>query len=280
MARAAAAEHTSPLDYYARPGIMTDPGRYSYLFSDLPRSIAGLCRVAQGLLMHPLAGHIYGVKPTSESKNALEMRPISAMLAAIHERDARPLTVAREPKERIIGNCRDFAVTTCAMLRYQAVPARVRVGFAAYFGPAMNYDHWLCEYWNESERRWVLVDAQLDDAQRQDSKITFDPLDVPRDKFIIAGRAWQLCREGRESPRRFGFNAKLRGMPFIRGSLVQDLLSLNKIEALPLREWQDIVGKDNLSSEELSYCDHIAALALSVNELFHEVRAAHETSIY
>src|SRR6516165_7569409 len=27
-------------------------------------------------------------------------------------------------------------------------------------------DHWVCEYWNGAEERWVLVDAQLDELQQ------------------------------------------------------------------------------------------------------------------
>ena len=48
----------------------------------------------------------------------------------------------------------------------------------------------MCEYWAEDEGRWVLVDAQLDELQCDVLKMSFDPLDVPRDQFIVGGKAW------------------------------------------------------------------------------------------
>ena len=38
--------------HYLKPGVMTTPGSYQPLFADLPRGIADLAKVAQGLLIH------------------------------------------------------------------------------------------------------------------------------------------------------------------------------------------------------------------------------------
>src|SRR5919202_1346888 len=125
---------TAPLEYYARPGIMTDPGEHGDLFDGLPDSIAELCEVVQGLLMHPFAARMYGVRlQAARKKRELDIRAVSEMLAVMRERDERPLSVAREPGERLVGNCRDFATLTVAMLRHKGVPARVRVGLATSF---------------------------------------------------------------------------------------------------------------------------------------------------
>src|SRR5215813_8803734 len=84
--------------------------------------------------------------------------------------------------------------------------ARARVGFGAYFNPGKFEDHWVGEYWNTAEQRWILVDAQLDAVQRKTFKVDFDPRDVPRNGFIIAGDAWQQCRAGRADPSAFGLS--------------------------------------------------------------------------
>jgi hypothetical protein len=76
-------------------------------------------------------------------------------------------------------------------------PARPRCGFGAYFLPNHYEDHWVCEYWNEAGGRWVLVDAQLDELQRNVLETSFDTLDVPRDQFIVGGAAWKMCRSER-----------------------------------------------------------------------------------
>ena len=62
-----------------------------------------------------------------------------------------------------------------------------------------------------------LVDAQLDGPQCKAFRPDFDPLDVPRDRFIIAGDAWQMCRRGRADPDQFGLSLvpHLHGLWFV-----------------------------------------------------------------
>ncbi len=37
-----------PLEYYARPGLMTDPGEHASLLDGLPTEIPALCQVVRG----------------------------------------------------------------------------------------------------------------------------------------------------------------------------------------------------------------------------------------
>jgi hypothetical protein len=46
-------------------------------------------------------------------------------------------------------------------------------------------------------------------------KIGFDPFDVPREAFLVGGRAWQRCRSGTADPDTFGLDPRApepRGM--------------------------------------------------------------------
>ena len=264
------------LEYYARQGVMTDPGPFAHLLDDLPHDIPSLCRVVQGLLMHPFETRLYEVELTSVQRKEVNIRPVAQMLKLMHTLDNRPFTVARPPDERVVGNCRDHAVLFCAMLRHQGVPARVRVGFAAYFGPQMNYDHWVTEYWNAGQRRWVLVDSQIDESQRQAHQVTFDTGDLGPEQFYIAGRAWQLCRAGQAKSGKFGHNSKVRGWPYLRTSLVQDLAALNKIEVLPWDNWWELTtkGDEAVTPEEKTLLDHLAGLTTADNTRFAELLAA------
>ncbi len=45
--------------------------------------------------------------------------------------------------------------------------------------PGKYEDHWVCEYWNPDEERFVRVDAQIDDVQQGALEIDFDRLDLP-----------------------------------------------------------------------------------------------------
>ena len=126
----------------------------------------------------------------------------------------------------------------------------------------INYeDHWVCEYWHEAAKRWVLVDVQLDDLQCNKLSIPFDPLDVPRDQFIVGGQAWQLCRSGEADPDAFGIH-DMHGLWFVRGNLVRRrVAALNKMELLPWDVWGIIEGADeSLSVDDRRFLDTIANL--------------------
>ncbi len=245
---------TSPQTYYARVGIITDPREHREMFAELPITVAELCRVIQGILLHKFTTNMYDVKLSSTRKQEVFLRSMAQMLGRLRELDDRPLTIARPPEWRLVGNCRDFAVMLCSMLRYQGIPARMRSGFASYFRPGMQEDHRVCEYWHAESKRWIAVDAQLDEIQRSALAIDFEPLDVPSDKFMCAGKAWQLCRAHQADPRKFGI-MNIRGMNFIRANLLFDLVALNKVEVLPWDYWWNILLKEKLTAQETAYLD-------------------------
>ncbi|MBN1285505.1 MAG: transglutaminase domain-containing protein, partial [Anaerolineae bacterium] len=190
--------------YYTEPGVMTDPGAHTDLLKGLPGDIPSLCKVVQGVLLHMHWAKRYGQELTEERKAEANIRRASDRLADIRAKDPRPVIEARPPELKQVGTCRDYTVMLVALLKHLGIPARARCGFGAYFTPGKYEDHWVGEYWDEDARRWVLVDAQLDDLQRAALGIDFDPCDVPRDRFLIAGRAWQMARNGQADPNNFG----------------------------------------------------------------------------
>ena len=219
------------------------------------------------------------LKLSEEQRDNAHLRPIEQMLTRIHALDARPLTIAREPGYRLPSVCRHFSLMLCSILRYQGIPARPRCGFGAYFTPGKFEDHWVCEYWNAGDARWVLADAQLDAVQRKALNVDFNPLDVPRDRFIIAGDAWHQCRAGRADANRFGLSfINERGLWFIAGNVVRDLASLNRMEMLPWDVWGLMeLGDEALTDEKERLLDRVAALTLAGDDAFAEVRAIYES---
>jgi hypothetical protein len=260
------------LVYYASPGPMTDPGTYAALFDGLPSNVSELVKVVQGLLLHIFWAERYGVVLSDERQNEVQIRAVPAKLARIQTLHSGTLTEARTMERRLVGNCRDFAVMLCAMLRYHAVPARARCGFGTYFLPGYYEDHWVCEYWNRDQGRWVMLDAQLDAFQREVLSIGFDPLDMPPNQFVTSGEAWQMCRAGEADPERFGI-FDMHGIWFVRGNLIRDFLSLNKVEILPWDGgWGFLIDEENMQSDIM---DRIAALSLAGDEAFAEIRATY-----
>lgn len=165
------------------------------------------------------------------------------------------------------------------MLCAKGIPARARCGFGAYFNPGYFEDHWVCEYWDSSKKRWVLADPQFDEVWRNELNTKHDVLDVPRDHFLVAGDAWAQCRAGKADPAKFGiFVNDLRGLWFIAGSLVRDVAALNKMELLPWDVWgaQPRPG-ERLADDRLAFFDRLAALTREPDASFAELRTLYDS---
>jgi hypothetical protein len=263
------------LAFYATPGRMTDLSRHAGQADALPSDIADLCRIVQGLVVHAFLGPLYGLEYTDEQREHVQIRAAAEMLDKILEIDPAPLTEERPPEKRFVGNCRHFTTLSTAILRHHGKPARGRCGFGTYFNaPNLDYvDHWVVERWDD---RWILTDAQLDHEQIDLHKITFYPLDVPRDAFIDGGRAWQLYRAGKADGDRFGV-LDMHGPWFIKGDLMLDLASLNKVELLPWDSWGLGMSGEWGTPEFEAAVDDVAVLTTSGS--FDEIRARYESDV-
>lgn len=251
------------LDYYKQPGPMTSPGKYSTMLKELPEDVGALTQLVQGLTIHEyVAKSFYGVVVPDERRSESHIRPVEEMLDRLLALDARPLSVARPPERRLVGACHHFMLLLVAMLRSHGVPARGRCGFGSYFNPGFFEDHWLCEYWNDAEARWVLADPQFDDVWQKQLKIDHDVLDVPRDRFLVSADAWVQSRAGRADPSKFGiFRGDLRGLWFIASDLVHDAAALNKVEMLPWDVWGAMPKpNESIEGDQLGFFDRLAQL--------------------
>jgi hypothetical protein len=141
--------------------------------------------------------------------------------------------------------------------------------------PGRYEDHWVCEVWDEKRAAWHLVDAQLDAPQREFLHVPFDPLDVPRTQFVVAGEAWQRCQNGGDDPDRYGI-ADLRGLWFVRGNVVRDLAAHTKRELLPWDGWGLMETREESSEAQLALLDRVAALTQAGDDRHHEVVRLHD----
>ena len=188
------------------------------------------------------------------------------ILACVLKHDGAPLATPRPAAKRAVGVCRHFTLLLVTILRAKGFAARARCGFGAYFDKGKFIDHWVGEYWNG--KRWVMVDAQMDEVQKKLFAVDFDPLDVPRGRFVIAGDAWAMCRAGKADPARFGI-LDMGGWWFIAGNIVRDLAALNDVVMLPWDVWgampqpgqdADFVRFDGLAELTCDPDAHFAAL--------------------
>ena len=119
------------------------------------------------------------------------------------------------------------------------------------------------------------MDPQIDPFQQSFIGADFSPRDVPNSRFILAGQAWKQCRAGGGDSQKFGISCPpeqfgldtLYGFWFIRGNLLRDFASLNKVETVPFLAqlaknvtwdtWRLVAVKD----EEVSNQDYAILLA-------------------
>lgn len=255
-------------------GVMTDPGRHADLLQPLPNEVGELARICQGLLIHEFLTGMYGVELSPEAQGVVQVRPVERRLGLLREADPRPLTVPRDPASRQAADCRHYSVLLVTFLRSRGIPARARCGFGMYFNPGHGEDHWVGEYWRRDERRWVLVDAQIDDVQRDVFHPDFDLLDVPRDRFQVAGDAWRACRAGEADPDAYGLSViNEAGLWWIAANLIRDAASLSGMEMLPWDVWGAMPKPgDPIPDADLQLFDRLAELTADPQAELTEVR--------
>ncbi|MGI5458980.1 transglutaminase-like domain-containing protein [Streptomyces sp. CA-249302] len=248
------------MDSYLTQTPYSDPGDLDP--TGLPGDAGELAHVVRNLIVHRLEGERLGHEiPQERLHHDAESRYVTGILRLLGERSGKPLTELRPPEERFVGTCRDYALLHVSLLRATGTPARVRGGFATYFVDGFNEDHWITEY-RSRDGSWRLADPQV---LHPAYDVDFDPLDVPRDRFVVAGEAWRAVRGGAADPETFGVWGveELRGGWFVRHSLVLDLACRNGVETLPWDGWPPLAGVEEpvtpVSDGDLALLDAVAA---------------------
>jgi excinuclease ABC subunit A len=268
--------------FYSSHSLFSDPGECAHLYQNLPDSVPELIEVVQGILIHKLVIDFYQVELSAAARSEQLLRTVEQRLKRMMEIVPAPITQPRPPRDRQVGVCRDFALLLVSLLRHQGLPARMRVGFAKYLDPEgpFKYDHWITEYWDEKQNRWILCDPQIDDIQRTQMGITVNTLNLLRGQdFYLAGQAWDLCRSGKDRSLLFRFSGKWKGMPCIRGNLMHDLRALNKVELTPFDVWDSLSTRveTQLTVEDKTLLDRMAALTVDVDGQFEELQALYDS---
>jgi hypothetical protein len=264
----------NPQEFYSTQGQISDPGPFADELALLPGDLPALIKTIQGLMVHLHWAERYGLFLDKTRKEEANIRTLHDRLNKIIELQQAPLTESRDLSKRTVGTCRDYALILAAILRLQGKPARARAGFGTYFTPGRFEDHWICEYWLAVENRWVVVDPQLDAFQMETLKISFDPLDMPRTKFVTGTEAWQRCRAKQVNPDRFGI-FRMHGLDFVKGNLLRDFLALNKFEILPWDNYGPIRKPlRKMEAAEKDLMDRFAAVGTGEDRDFLLMRSA------
>ncbi|MFV2199028.1 transglutaminase-like domain-containing protein [Nocardiopsis sp. LOL_012] len=236
----------------------SDPGRWAHLFDEVGAGVAEVVRVVRGLVVHYRAS---GLEWSPERLAEVDTRWVERALALDQRRGGGALALARAPRERLVGCCRDFTLLAVSMLRHQGVAARSRVGFASYLREGFWCDHVVVELWDGG--RWVVADAQLEPGG-----YGFDTMDVPvrwggvGGWFASAAAVWSAHRAGRVDVERFGVDPDLplRGEWLVADYVLRELAH-RRCEELLLWDCWGVMGP----GRDLGLVDEVAALLLAAD---------------
>ncbi|MFD3377624.1 MULTISPECIES: transglutaminase domain-containing protein [unclassified Streptomyces] len=218
---------------YAQPGPFTSlDGTQLQLIEGMPNTPVGICAAVQQLVIQPGDAAASGIPESRIAEK--NIRRASELVTALTALEPVPLHHARTPEKRVIGTCRHFATLACAVLRARGFTARARCGFATYFQEGRGVDHWITEYWDGGQARWVRIDTEILGRGNVDR-----PQDLARGEFLSGGEAWVHYRNGLIDPDTFGVSGTDHawGWAEISGNAVRDLAALCKQETLPWDEW-------------------------------------------
>jgi hypothetical protein len=266
-------------DFYRTHGPYTDPGETGLLPDSVPADIKTLVGIVQANMIHAHWLPRYGLEiDPARREREMNLRTFRERLANICANNGTFSVGQHHPNEgKSIGTCRDFTVALTALLREKGIPAREWCGFGTYFTPGKFEDHWICEWWNDKEKRWVLTDGQLDELQRKVLNTGFDPLDMPRDHFIAGGRAWLMARREGFDPDRFGI-FEWHGMDFIKGNLIRHAAAFCKVTLLPWDCWGLIeTPYTSLTVDDLNILDTLAELLDDPDSGFDRISRIYKT---
>jgi hypothetical protein len=207
---------TSLLEFYRQQSAFTDPGEYGYLYENLTDSLPELCRLIKSQFIHPFAElQQYREQIPEERWNESIMYPsVKSILGGLLSYDSRGLVEDREPADRLVLGCRDYAIILASILKYRGIPARVRCGHAPYLRPGFFLSHTICEVWNENDRRWMLVDPGL------------GMIDFSVDKFDFSNELWLKMQKEEIDINLYGMPGRYSGFVSITGKVYHDLASI------------------------------------------------------
>lgn len=240
---------------WKRHSAYSDPGRHRHLLADLDGDPAAVCAAARNVIAHYRAE--WDELP-QERRHEVDSRWLERILDVDQARRVQPLTVARSVQERVAGCCRDHTLFVVGALREHGVPARSRVGFAAYFTPGFRHDHVVVEHW--SGDRWVRTDPELPD----DADLGFDPRDMPTGPgapFETAAEVWRGHRSGSLDAGEYGVwpGSPFRGPEFVAHYVVYEVAHRFGDELLLWDDWEGLHAPDP------AWLDDLAALLVAAD---------------
>ena len=251
-------DEKSVLDFYKQYSSFTDPGKYKYLYKDLPESLPELCRLIKSQIIHPFAElPRYRELISKERSNEYnKYLTVESILEGLLLYDSSGLVSDRKPENRLVLICQQNAILLASVLKYRGIPARVRYGFAPYLILGFHTNHVICEVWNEKETRWMLVDPSA------------DRIDFNREEFDFSNDVWLKMQKKEIDPEIYGMPGQddFNGLPIMTTVICFDLASVLGNEYpvgqhSPILEY--VFSNNQFTTEQIEILNKISELMMS-----------------
>ena len=282
------------LKYYLQFSPYTNPGCYrEHLKTSLPNNVREIGLLVRKSLIHRMtlkngnAGSNKDLRYGDMAKVPWFRQPeddifitASAMLTELFRRDNNGLDLDRLAENKLVLTCRFTSILMASLLKIKGIPVRVRSGFAPYFKVAglpnsTSDDHWLNQYWNQQESRWVTIDVD----GSLENYIKFDLYDIPEGAFDFSAGAWLKVRQGKVKGEHFYNAGGFSGLVVIAWELFYDFHCLmnNEIVYYHHPEMVMLNNFNKISAKQLKEIDSLAELMLSPDENFDKLQNLWET---
>lgn len=262
------------LDYYLQFSSFTDPGLYKdLLIKDLPNEVHKIGFLVRKQIIHRVElgmsitdSSTCTIKKVHYQKIPWYRQPeddsfptATAILAELYRRNRRGFVLDRKDSAKLVLTCRFVAILMASILKSKGIPSRVRSGFAPYFKMFgdKSVDHWINQYWNKKEKRWVTIDV---DGSL--SGLKFDPYDIQDGVFDFSADAWIAARKGKIDANHFWNAGGHEGLVIIAWELFYDFHCLMNNEIIYAHHPSFVTLKNfpQLKEDELEEIDQLAYL--------------------
>ncbi|GAB6109968.1 transglutaminase-like domain-containing protein [Fusibacter bizertensis] len=276
---------TEILDHYKQVGTYTYAGSYQKYYESLPNTASGISELGELICSQVI--HRVTLREGNTGANAnliygdmtkypwYRMRceddvllTAVAMTAELFRLDERGFIKARDTENKIVVTCRYVSVLMSAILKAKGIPCRSRSGFAPYLFTSKSVDHWINQYWDEKENRWITFDA---DGFFDDKALGFSQFDIPKEKFNWAAETWLNIRSGKVDGKYFVYSDLLgtHSLKAVIRAVFYDFHALMNNEISYNFQPSYIADKfESLTEEELRDIDELARLMLEPDDNF------------
>lgn len=273
------------LEHYLQTGTYTYAGAYKDYFRSLPAAVEEIGHLVCASVIHRVTLREGNTNANDKLQYGdmtrfpwYRMRceddiliTASAMTAELFRLDEKGLTKERAVENKIVVTCRYVSVLMSAILKARGIPCRSRAGFAPYFQPGISMDHWINQYFDEKEKRWVTIDA---DGFYDENGMNLGQYDIADGRFDFAGKTWLDIRGGRVKGEKFiyadglstcSLKAVIRALFYDFHALMNDEISYRFMPCYIDEKFE------RLTEEDFRELDELAALLSEPDENFDEL---------